>query len=131
MFYEMGYCDAAALAAMHATSEPFFAKGLETGSYQGWFAEAKDKIVAGGGIIVFEYHSSPIDPFPKRPVVVNMYTEPDHRRRGLARMLMETMIAWCRTEGFGSVLLHASPDGRALYESLGFKQTNEMRLMLR
>ncbi len=30
----------------------------------------------------------------------------------------------------GAVILHASPDGRVLYESLGFAATNEMRLML-
>lgn len=132
MFFDMGYRDEAALAAMKATSEPFFAKGLANGSYVGWLAENPLKqVIAGGGLIVFEYHSSPTDPFPKRPVIVNMYTEPEYRRRGIARELMETMVDWCRNEGFGSVLLHASEDGRRLYESLGFKPTNEMRLMLR
>ncbi len=43
-----------------------------------------------------------------------MYTEPSHRRGGLARRLMEEMIGWCR----------------ALYASLGFTPTNEMSLGL-
>jgi GNAT superfamily N-acetyltransferase len=60
-----------------------------------------------------------------------MYTEPAYRRKGIARELMKRMIDWCRQEGFGTVLLHASKDGRSLYESLGFTPTNEMRLMLR
>ena len=132
MFFDMGYRDETALAAMKATSEPFFAKGLANGSYVGWLAENPLKeVIAGGGLIVFEYHSSPADPFPRRPVIVNMYTEPGYRRRGIARELMKRMLAWCRTEGFGSVVLHASEDGRPLYESLGFEPTNEMRLMLR
>jgi GNAT superfamily N-acetyltransferase len=59
-----------------------------------------------------------------------MYTEPEYRRRGLARKLMEIMIAWCKQEAFGSVLLHASDEGRPLYEALGFVATNEMRLKL-
>ena len=130
MFFDMGYRDEAALAAMEATSEPFLAKGLANGSYRGWFVEDSGRVVAGGGIIIFEYHSSPSDPNPKRPLVVNMYTEPDYRRRGLARRLMEIMIAWCKQEGFGSVLLHASDEGRPLYEALGFVPTNEMRLKL-
>ena len=132
MFFDMGYRDETALAAMKATSEPLFAKGLANGSYVGWLAENPLKeVVAGGGLIVFEYHSSPADPFPRRPVIVNMYTEPGYRRRGIARELMKRMLAWCRNEGFGSVVLHASEDGRSLYESLGFEPTNEMRLMLR
>ena len=43
---------------------------------------------------------------------------------------MRTLIDWCRTEGFESVNLHASADGRPLYEQLGFEATNEMRLSL-
>jgi GNAT superfamily N-acetyltransferase len=44
---------------------------------------------------------------------------------------MQTMIEWCRREGFARVNLHASEDGRHLYESLGFEPSNEMRLKLR
>jgi predicted GNAT family acetyltransferase len=64
-------------------------------------------------------------------MIVNVYTEPDHRRRGLARRLMVTMLDWLRQEGYGTVSLHASDYGRALYESLGFRATNEMRLQLK
>jgi len=132
MFFDMGYRDETALAAMEATSEPFFLNGLSTGSYRGWLVEeASGRVIAGCGVIIFEYHSSPFDPHPKRPFVVNMYTEPEYRRHGLARRLMEIMIDWCKQEGFGSVLLHASDEGRRLYESLGFEPTNEMRLKLR
>jgi len=41
------------------------------------------------------------------------------------------MIAWCRRQNFASVFLHASKDGRPLYDSLGFEPTNEMKLKLR
>jgi hypothetical protein len=40
------------------------------------------------------------------------------------------MIAWCREQGYKTVALHASDEGRPLYESLGFQPTNEMRLHL-
>ncbi len=129
MFCDMGYRDKTALAAMTETSEPYFLKGLAAGFYRSWFVENADgRVIAGGGIIIIDYHSSPMDPLPKRPIVVNVYTEPEYRRRGLARKLMERMIEWCRAEGFTTVVLHASEEGRALYESLGFTPTNEMRL---
>ena len=132
MFADMGYQDEAVLDAMLLTSRPFFAERLQEGRYRGWLVEdSSHQIVAGGGIIIFDYHSSARDPSPKRPMIVNMYTRPSYRRRGIARKLMGLMIEWCRREGFGMVLLHASKDGRPLYEQLGFKPTNEMRLMLR
>jgi hypothetical protein len=35
---------------------------------------------------------------------------------------------WCAREGVGTVILHASDEGRPLYEKLGFEATNEMSL---
>jgi GNAT superfamily N-acetyltransferase len=61
--------------------------------------------------------------------ILNVYTEPAHRRQGMARPLMQVVLDWCRSNGVGAVILHASPDGRALDESLGFAATNEMRVM--
>ena len=61
---------------------------------------------------------------------MNMYTEPEHRRQGLARRLMEAMIDWTRREGYAALFLHASEAGRPLYKELGFEPTNEMHLRL-
>jgi predicted N-acetyltransferase YhbS len=36
-------------------------------------------------------------------------------------------VAWAAERGASGVVLHASADGRALYERLGFEATNEMR----
>ena len=44
---------------------------------------------------------------------------------------MLLMIQWLKEQGFGSVVLHASDEGRHLYESMGFIPTNEMRLRLK
>lgn len=131
MFFDMGHTDAAVLEAMLSTSRPFFAERLADGRYRGWLVEnSSHQVIAGGGIVVFDYHSSPTDLSARRPVIVNMYTEAAYRRKGIARTLMEMMIEWCRQEGFRTILLHASDDGRPLYEKLGFKPTNEMRLKL-
>jgi GNAT superfamily N-acetyltransferase len=64
-------------------------------------------------------------------MILNMYVERAHRRRGIAQALMEAMIGWCRANEFAYVSLHASAQGRGLYVKLGFKPTDEMRLELR
>ena len=40
---------------------------------------------------------------------------------------MERLIDWARAERLDRLVLHASDEGRVVYERLGFVQTNEMR----
>jgi GNAT superfamily N-acetyltransferase len=131
MFSEMGHRDEAALERMETTSAPFIKAGLADGSYRGWLVENADGVVAGGGVVIVGYPSAPHAPRPCRAWILNMYTEPKYRGRGLAKLIMEAMISWCREQGFEWVSLHASDAGRHLYEKLGFKPTNEMRLVLK
>ncbi len=131
MFEDMGFHDARALAAMVSASRPLFARGLDDGSYRGWFVEAPaGRVVAGGGVLFLTFQPSPASPDPRRAWIVNMFTEPDARGRGFARRLVETMLEWCRAGGLPTVYLHASDAGRPLYESLGFIPNNEMKLTL-
>jgi GNAT superfamily N-acetyltransferase len=130
MYEDMDYRDAEALTAMLSTTEPYLAKALANGSFRGWLASAAERIVGGGAIVISPWPSHPYDGQCRRATILNVYTYPEFRRRGVARLLMRTMIEWCRKEKFSAVFLHASPDGRPLYEAMGFKPTNEMKLEL-
>ena len=59
-------------------------------------------------------------------LVLNVYVDPAHRQQGVARRLMGTIIHWAPGVGIVRLVLHASPAGRHLYESLGFLASNEM-----
>ena len=133
MFEDMGYTDAAGLDQMVASSRGFLGKGLVQDSYHGWLVAAPSsrEIIAGGGVIDLDFQPHPVVPGRTRSWIVNMYTEPEHRRKGLARWIVETIVAWCRESGLPAVFLHASDDGKPLYTGLGFKPTSEMVLDLR
>ena len=128
MFVDMGYTDARALDDMERASHAVFGKALHDGTYRGWFAETEGRVVAGSGVLLVPFQPSPSQSRPTRPFIVNVYTEPSYRRRGLARQVVEATVAWCREQGYTAVSLHATDDARPLYESLGFLPTNEMRL---
>jgi GNAT superfamily N-acetyltransferase len=131
MFADMGDGSEQTRAAMVAAARPFIRAGLADGSYRAWLAELDGRVVAGGGVAIVGFQPTPLDPGPRRAWVLNVYTEPAFRRQGLARQIVEHIIAWCREQGFAAVMLHASDDGRPLYEELGFQPTNEMRLLLK
>jgi GNAT superfamily N-acetyltransferase len=130
MFEEMGECSKH-LDGIEAASADYFRGALTTGAFQGWLGETVDgEVVCGGGIAIVAWPGFPGEKRGRRASILNMYSEPGRRSRGLAKRLVETMLAWCRAEGFGSVYLHASEFGRPLYESIGFEATNEMHLKL-
>lgn len=62
----------------------------------------------------------------RRGYVSSVYTAPDHRRQGVARRLMEQLIARAQELGVQRLLLNASDMGRPLYASLGFGPGEEM-----
>lgn len=132
MFAELRRGTPEALEAMALTTTAYLRDAMPAGRYHGWLAEAADgRVVGGVGIAIAAWPGSPDDPAPRRGWVLNVYTEPDYRRRGIARRLMDALLEWCRAEDFASVALHATEFGRPLYDRLGFLPTNEMRLKLR
>lgn len=132
MFRDMGYRDEALLDAIVSTSRPFVHQSLIDKSYLGWFAIASDRRVAAGvGLMLSPWVASPRDPNKaRRPYLLNVYTYPEFRKRGLARLLTQKSIEWCREHGYKTLWLHASEYGRSVYESLGFQPTNEMKLLI-
>lgn len=130
MFRDMG-TDAATLDAIERNSRPYIKRGLSEGWYHGWLAVAQSEVAAGAGVIVYDWPTGPLDPEQtKRAYLLNVYTEPKFRRRGLARELTKVAIEWARAQGFKVLWLHASSHGRPLYEDMGFEQTNEMNMKL-
>jgi GNAT superfamily N-acetyltransferase len=130
MFDEMGLATGAALERVERDTREALMHAMIEGYYRHWFAEDAGRIVAGAGVIVARWLPMPQEPALMRATVLNVYTEHGYRRRGLARRLMHTVIDWCRSRDLACVQLHASDEGRPLYEALGFKPTNEMRLEL-
>jgi GNAT superfamily N-acetyltransferase len=131
MFEEMGFRDPAVLDQVEESSQEYFREALRTGTYKAWLAEDPNgRILAGGGIVIANWPGYPDEKLAKRAWILNMYTEPEARRRGVANRLLEVLLDWCRRAGFRTVSLHASRAGRPLYETAGFQPTNEMKLTL-
>ena len=129
MFRDMGEGTVEELDRMVEVAGPWLARALGDGSYRHWLAiDAAGRVAGGGGVLLSPWPANPHDPCTERGVILNVYTEREFRRRGVARQVMEAILAWIKAYGLRGVNLHASAEGRALYEKLGFEATNEMRL---
>ncbi len=131
MFRDMGEGSVEQLDRMVEVARPWLERALAHRSYRHWLAvDSSGAVAGGGGVLLSPWPANPHDPCTERAVILNVYTEQEFRRRGVARLVMETILAWIRGYGLKSVNLHASDEGRALYQKLGFNPTNEMRLWL-
>lgn len=112
---------------------PWLLRRLESGEYLGWLATAEDgRVAAGSGVIFLDWPPSMLHLHPaRRAYLLNVYTEPEDRKRGLAHLLTQHAIDWCKANGIPVLSLHASKYGRPIYESLGFEDSAEMRMVLK
>jgi len=129
MFTDMGVAMDA--AALEAAFRAWLAELMPAGTYRAWLVETADgTVVGGGGITILPWPPGPHYPGDRLAFVYNVYTDPPHRRRGLARLVMDAIHAFCREAGITSLALNASGDGRPLYTSLGYVESPSPMMFL-
>lgn len=99
-------------------------------TYFHWLATHDARPIGSAGVLLLDWPPSPRDPRGGLGFIYNVYVERAHRRRGIARATLELLHQWAHDRGIGALALHASDDGRPLYEALGYEPTNEMRKIL-
>ena len=123
----MGKYDEASLDVVRRASEPWTERMMEAGRYLGWITTDEGRPIASAGMLLLDWPPHPFDPAAEaRAYLLNVFVEPEYRRRGLARALIDRCLAEACRRCIRVVSLHASEEGRPLYESLGFRSTNEM-----
>jgi len=123
--------DEKALDAMDEAYKKYITKTLPAGTFKAWLIQTKNgRIIAGGGLAVYEQPPRPQDDTLRYVYVHSIYTEPEYRRRGFARKILNKIVQYCRENEFKTLTLHAVEASRPLYESVGFKPTTEMRMFL-
>src|SRR4029453_5162531 len=127
MFRDMGVLPDHDCAALERGSRRFLRRAIPAGESPGGLAGRAGPVWAGGGVVLRARLPRPgHNDGGVEAYVLNVYTDPAHRRRGLARALMAAILEWGRAQGLAKGPLAASEEGRPLYQSLGFTATNEM-----
>lgn len=130
MFAEMGVGNEETFAKMDMAFAQWAERRIKAEEFYTWFACDGDAIIGGAGLLLIDWPASPDGDVGRKAYVYNVYVEPNYRKQGIARRLMDTLLDDCRTRGLVHVRLHASDAGRPLYEKMGFLQTNEMGIVL-
>lgn len=127
MFEAMRSGSPDALDEMTRNFEPWLLPRLADGRYTGWITLHQGLPIASAGFLVLDWPPHPRDPAgSQRGYILNVYVDPLYRRRGLARSLLQLCLDDAHRRNLRVTTLHASQQGRPLYQQLGFTASNEM-----
>ncbi len=127
MFAEIHTLNESLMTALERRSASWTERMIREGKYYGWITTDGDRPVASAGLLILDWPPHPFDPEGElRGYLLNVYVEPEYRKRGLAHELVERCMAEARRRGIRVVTLHSSQAGRPIYERFGFRATNEM-----
>ena len=107
----------------------YYQNSLQDGTHLAYLIFDDEIFVGAGGISYFQVMPTYHNPTGKKAYIMNMYTKPDYRRKGIAFKTLDLLVADARAKGITAISLEATEMGRPLYVKYGFvKMNDEMEL---
>lgn len=102
----------------------YYKRHMEDGTFVSWLAIDGDRIIGTSGMSFVEKPPYFGCPSGKIGLLSSMFTNPDYRRMGIAKELLDRVVNEAREYGCGTVQITASDMGVKLYTAYGFKHNN-------
>ena len=104
----------------------YFKKGLYDKTFVSWLALDNEEIIATSGLSF-----SVVPPYSQVPdgkvaYIMNMYTFPTYRKRGIGTELLKRVVDEAKQLGHKKITLDATKIGKPLYEKYGFKDLHNV-----
>jgi len=94
---------------------------MEDGTFVSWLAIDGDEIIGTSGMSFVEKPPYFGCPSGRIGLLSSMYTNPNYRRKGIAKELLSRVVDEAKEYGCGTVQITASDMGVKLYTDFGFK----------
>ncbi len=100
--------------------EVYFSKAMLTGDYICWLGRHGGEVVGIGAMALKELPASYKRPNGRSGYILNMYTIPAYRGNGVGAAIFERLIETGRNMQLCTIDLHATEEGKRLYEKYKF-----------
>ena len=98
----------------------YYNRHMADGTFVSWIALDEEKIVGTSGMSFVEKPPYFGCPSGRIGLLSSMFTNPNYRRRGIARELLHRVVHEARQYGCGTIQITASDMGVKLYTDYGF-----------
>lgn len=122
--------DDADMSEVEKQSYEYYSKALRDGSHTAYLVFDGTNFIGAGGVSYYRVMPTYHNPSGNKAYIMNMYTSPKYRRKGIAYKNLDLLVRDAKSRGVNVILLEATEMGRPLYEKYGFvKMNNEMELI--
>lgn len=109
----------------------YLSKSMINDEFVAWLAISESEIIATSGLCFFQITPGFTLIDGKIAYILNIYTLPNWRGKGIGKQVFDHILQEAIGRGYKRISLHASDDGRPIYEKFGFRLTgDEMELRL-
>jgi GNAT superfamily N-acetyltransferase len=108
------------MSALAEANRVYYEKAISDGYHVALGAFYGDEFVACAGLCLYQQLPSPDDLRGTCACLMNVYTRPQFRGKGIAGFLTEQLISCAKERGVDRIFLETTPAGRSVYEALGF-----------
>lgn len=112
--------DSVDLAQVRENTRAYYKTALQDKSHLAYLVYDETSLVGTGGISFYRVMPTYHNPTGENAYIMNMYTSPAYRNRGIATHLLQQLVSDARALGISRITLDATPMGRPLYERFGF-----------
>ena len=107
----------------------YYKEALCDGTHIAYLIFEEEDFAGAGGISFFQVMPTYHNPTGRKAYIMNMYTKPLYRRKGIAYKTLDMLVTEAKRKGITAISLEATDMGRPLYEKYGFaKMKDEMEL---
>jgi ribosomal protein S18 acetylase RimI-like enzyme len=118
------------MSVVEKESYEYYKRALETGEHITYLVYDNGTFIGAGGVSFYQVMPTYHNPTGKKAYIMNMYTAPEYRRKGIAIHTLDLLVKDAREQGASQITLEATEMGRSLYEKYGFvKMEDEMELI--
>lgn len=114
--------DDADMSQVECHTRAYYQHALADGTHLAYLVWDGAKVVGTGAVSYYQVMPTYHNPTGQKAYIMNMYTHPDYRRKGIASKTLSLLVADAREKGIADIGLEATDMGRPLYEQFGFTQ---------
>ena len=106
----------------------YYRRHMADGTFVSWLAMDGDRIIGTSGMSFVEKPPYFTCPSGRLGLLSSMFTDPEYRRMGIAKKLLDRVVGEARNYGCGAVHITASDMGVKLYSAYGFRHNGNFMM---
>ena len=112
--------------ALMRQNEDFYRRHLADETHLAFLALHNGEEAGCGSVCLTEELPSPDNPSGKCGYLMNIYVRAPFREHGIGHTIVKRLVSEALARGCGKIYLETTPEGRPVYESLGFHDLPDM-----